>query len=161
MAPDPAVNTAVSDGMPPLTARQPVLRDEASPTTYSPPDPVPNTVVSDGMGGIVVQLGTTNAADTPEVILEGIRRHEQQHIQDLLASNPRAAEGVPAGNIITWTNERVRDLWQSEVNSSNVEIEYLRGAYPAATDPAIREAINARITQMEGYRAKFQRKLDS
>ena len=118
-----------------------------------------NTVVSDGMGNIVVQLGTENGEGTPEIILEGIRRHEQQHIRDLLTVNPRAAEGVPAGNIITFTNER--ELWQSEVNSSNAEIEYLRAALPGVTDPAIRAAINARITQMEAYRASFQAKLDA
>ena len=94
-----------------------------SPTASLPPDPRANTVVSDGRGGLAYQQGSP---DSNPYIREGIKRHEERHMADMNRLNPKAAQGVPAGYRITFSNTRQR--WQSEVDALNVEISYLQQA---------------------------------
>jgi len=116
-------------------------------------------VVADGNGGLAVQFGTENPLNVNRHILEGIRRHEQTHIRDLLDKNPNAGAGVAAGQVVTFTNER--DLWASEVNASQTEIDFLLNILDTErlTD-AERQEIQARIDQMRDYRNGFQDRLN-
>lgn len=106
---------------PPSTPTPPAA--PPSPTAALPPDPKANTVVSDGRGGLAYQQGSP---DSNPYIREGIKRHEQRHMGDLSRLNPKAAQGVPAGYRITFSNTRQR--WQSEVDAHRIEIAYLQQA---------------------------------
>jgi len=122
------------------------------------PDPNERTVVGDGKGGLTVQLGGL-PPDANRFLVEGVRRHEQTHIKDLLAKNPYAGVGVEAGRPVRFVKNR--DEWQSEVNASNAEIEYLREVLRTERLTDVdRQWIKDRIAQMEDYRNGFLRRLE-
>jgi hypothetical protein len=111
-----------------------------------------NTIVCDGSGGVRVQLGATGNADQTACLSDCMRRHEESHRADALASNASICNGEGANRIVTVDTQAERSA--TEIRASNVEIACLRAKLPTAS-ATCRPIITSRITQMEAYRDSF------
>jgi RHS repeat-associated protein len=122
--------------------------------TGRPVQPNVNTVVCNGRDGIRVHLGGPPPAQVA-CAEECMRAHEEQHIRDLNAANPKVCEGVADGIKVGFSNLKERAA--TEVAASNIEISCLKmkkaGAGPACKT-CNRELLDQRIKQMERYRDK-------
>jgi RHS repeat-associated protein len=93
-----------------------------------PSDPGQNTIVCKSHGQIGIQLGNvkTLGDGSPKAIqcLIGCARvHEQSHIGDALAANPKVCKGQAPGRIVAFDPALRR---ASEIKASDAEIDCLR-----------------------------------
>lgn len=93
-----------------------------------PPDPGQNTIVCNGHGGIQIQLGNLRtlgdgSSKAIQCLIGCARVHEQSHIGDALASNPKVCRGQAKGRIVAFDPAAVR---ASEIKASDAEVECLR-----------------------------------
>jgi hypothetical protein len=89
---------------------------------------------------------------------ECIRRHEEEHIRDLLATAYRnnVCRGKPRGEVVTFNSPC--ELYQSEVRATRVEIACISAKLDENSCPdACRQTLISRLTQLEGYLEGFIR----
>jgi len=126
---------------------------------YGRPDPSKNTIVCDGHGGIGVQFGFPGTLGGPKeqkCLMDCARVHEESHVEDALAANPKVCKGKAKGVILRFPDSA---LAASEIKASNAELDCLRdkldhGCKQEGCGPII---LN-RIQDMEAYRNGFQKK---
>jgi RHS repeat-associated protein len=90
---------------------------------YEPPDPRDNTPVCDGHGGLRVQIGdpaTLGGPKQQKCLIDCARVHEQSHIADDLAANPKVCKGKAAGVRLGY-DPGFRAA--SEITASNAELD--------------------------------------
>jgi RHS repeat-associated protein len=119
-----------------------------------PPDPRTNTIVCDGHGHIRVQIGfpETLGDGSPKAIqcLIGCARvHEQSHLGDALAANPKVCKGQAKGRIVASEPPAVR---ASEVRADDAELDCLRNELDHGCK-GCGAIILDRITEVESHRA--------
>lgn len=112
-----------------------------------------NTIVCDGSGGVRVQVGAPGNADQAACLTDCIRRHEESHRSDALASNSAICDGK--ANQIQVTFSSVDEQKASEIRASDAEIACLNGKLGSASDTC-KPIIRARITQITAYRDSFR-----
>ena len=117
-------------------------------------DPRLNTVVTDGEGGLRIQIGTTNSPDSHPLLFDGIRVHEQQHIDDMLeyGTNLNILSGQPEGQVILVPLSEINVL---ERRGNRAELDFLRRQIPHPSQSADSE-IRQRIRQVERYYVRFR-----
>jgi hypothetical protein len=118
-----------------------------------PADASLNTIVCNGKGGIRVQLGNTGNADQTACLSDCMRRHEESHRADALASNAKLCKGKTDGSQVTFSSTAEQKA--SEIKASNAEINCLKGKAKKASVKC-KPIIKDRITQMKGYRDSFK-----
>lgn len=113
-----------------------------------PRPPKINTVVTDGKGGLEVYLGQAPEGSVDrKCCLDCLMKHEQSHLSDILAANPRIAfddkgKPYPAGRgIVSPTHGR--ELIESEIKAHGIEIKCLR---ESLAKPKISKTCRKRIT---------------
>jgi RHS repeat-associated protein len=121
--------------------------------------PVVNSAVGSGVaGGMTPRL--VKAPDEAEQIKCGskdcVRVHEESHIADLLAANPKVCKGAKYGRIPAWNDPR--DYHASEVKANIAEIDCLWGKMKNACNECKMFLFN-KISEAEGDRAFHQKYL--
>jgi len=125
--------------------------------SYGPPDPSKNTIVCNGHGGIRVQLGSPGVLGGPKeqkCLIDCARVHEESHMADTLAANPKVCKGKADGVILKFPPATTA---ASEITASNAELDCLRdrlehGCKKEGCGPII---LN-RIQDVEAYRDSFK-----
>jgi uncharacterized protein RhaS with RHS repeats len=125
--------------------------------TGGPAPPNVNTVVCNGRGGIRIQIGSPPPAQAA-CAEQCMRAHEQQHIRDLNAANPRVCKGIADGIIVGFSSDNPKQTATTEIAASNVEIVCLKKLLQqsACEDNCKKSLLNQRIKQMEDYRNGFK-----
>jgi RHS repeat-associated protein len=94
--------------------------------------PVVNRAVCDGSDGMTPRL--VRAPDEAKQIQCGskdcVSEHEESHIADILAANPKVCKGAKYGMIPAWRDPQ--DYHASEVKANNAEIKCLWGKMKGA-----------------------------
>jgi RHS repeat-associated protein len=120
--------------------------------------PVVNRAVCNGFDSMTPRL--VKAPDEAKQIQCGsrdcVRVHEESHIADLLATNPKVCKGATYGRIPAWNDPQV--TFASEVKASIAELECLRGKMKGACKECLSFLLD-KITEAEGYRDFFKNKL--
>lgn len=116
-----------------------------------------NTVVCDGNGGIRIQI-SGNAPGPLDCIIDCLRAHEQEHINQIQRAAPGICQGQPPGTTVRFSDPTEQAV--NEVRASEVELNCLRSLdkrCPAR--PSCDSTIASRIRQMEEYRDRFRQRL--
>ena|ERR1700722_13243680 len=124
-----------------------------------PADPGINTIVCNGNGGIGVQLAN-DLGDVPEVksCLGGcIQKHEEKHIKDALAQNPKICKGSAKGIQIGFSNNK--EQAGAEIAGYTVEIQCLRSQQKQAACDKCTPMINHYINGIKADQFPFWRKI--
>jgi RHS repeat-associated protein len=122
-----------------------------------PPDPSQNTIVCNGHGGIGIQILPATLGKTPQEIqcvLGCARLHEQIHIGDALAANPKICRGQAKGVIVAFDPGAKK---ASEIKASDAEIDCLWKEYHQGCKDC-KQTILDRISDVEAYRDLFKSK---
>jgi hypothetical protein len=112
-----------------------------------------NTIVCDGSNGIRVQTGATGDANQSACLSDCIRKHEESHRADAIATNADVCKGLADGIRVDASD--VPEQKATEIKASNVEIDCLNAKKPKAS-ATCKPIIDGRITQMQGYRDSFK-----
>jgi RHS repeat-associated protein len=122
--------------------------DQFGRQTYWPQNPGGNTIVCDGRGGVEVQIGTENG-NLSCGLEECIRRHEEEHIRDILdtAYKKNVCRGQPKGMRVTFNTHC--ELYQSEVRATRVEIACVSSLLESTCPDQCRPVLVARVAQLE------------
>jgi RHS repeat-associated protein len=122
-----------------------------------PPDPSQNTIVCNGHGGIGIQIVPATLGKTPkdiQCVIDCARLHEQIHMGDALAGNPKVCKGQAKGVIVGFDPKTKR---ASEIKASDAEIDCLWNAYHKGCKDC-KQTILDRIGDVEGYRDFYKNK---
>jgi len=125
--------------------------------TYLPPDPRDNTPVCDGHGGLRVQIGypaTLGGPKEQKCLIDCARVHEESHIADDLAANPKVCRGKASGVRLGF-DPGTRAA--SEITASNAEIDCLWKEYRDGCKDCKQIILN-RIGDVGAYRDGFKNK---
>jgi RHS repeat-associated protein len=129
-------------------------------TVLLPKEPAPTVdrAVCNGFGGMTPRLvKAPDGAKQKQCGSEDCRRvHEENHIADLLGTNPKVCKGAKYGRIPAWTNPQ--DTYASEVKASAAEVECLRGKMKGACKECLSFLLD-KITEAQAYGNAFQNKL--
>jgi RHS repeat-associated protein len=125
--------------------------------SYGPPDPGKNTIVCNGHGGVRVQLGFPGTLGGPKeqkCLIDCARAHEESHIADTVAANPKVCKGKADGVILKFPPATTA---ASEITASNAEIDCLWKKYHEDCKDCKQIILN-RIGDVEAYRDGFKNK---
>ena len=130
-----------------------------------PRPPQINTVVTDGKGGLKVYLGGAPEGSVDrKCCLDCLMKHEQSHLNDILAANPRIAfdeqgKPYPAGRgIVSPTHGR--EYIESEIKAHGIEIKCLRESLAKPKiSKTCRKRINIKINFLSNRLKTFENKL--
>ena len=137
------------------------VQEEAEPHIVSSErHPKSNTVVTDGKGGLKAHLGNVESG-TPQIVQDGIRVHENMHIDQILANSPKLGVGHKEGYVV---ESRVDLVPRMEREAIKFEIKFLRKnmmnpKYAPRYRGAIKvykQHIKTRIKRLEAYRDSFK-----
>jgi len=82
-----------------------LLKDPTGLITILPPDPTVNSVACDGHGHMRVQIGVPRSSPLQEKCTEDcIRVHEESHMADDMAANPKICRGQVKGALVGFSN---------------------------------------------------------
>ena len=127
--------------------------------SYGRPDPRKNTIVCDGPGKLRVQFGYPETLGGPKeqkCLIDCARVHEESHIKDTLAANPKVCNGQVDGAIPRFPTANTA---ASEITASNAELDCLRDKLEhGCKKEGCGSIILNRIQDVEAYRNGFQNK---
>jgi RHS repeat-associated protein len=82
-----------------------LLKDPTGLIEILPPDPTISTVVCNGHGRMRIQIGIPKSSPLQEKCTEDcIRVHEESHMADAIAANPKICKGQVNGAVIGFSN---------------------------------------------------------
>jgi hypothetical protein len=125
-----------------------VFIDPTGLLTLLPPDPLPNTIVCNGHGGMRIQIG--KPGPSPQVAKctgDCVEVHEQSHLADAMASNPKICRGQADGVIIGFSN--FDEQKSGEIKAYTAELDCLESKMKARCKDCLQPLIDAILNAQE------------
>ncbi len=124
--------------------------------TGKPANPSANTIVCNGQGGIGVHIADYYELipDLFRCVGDCIRRHEESHIRDALAANPKVCRGVAAGIQVGFSNDIEQDT--SEIAAYTTEVQCLKEKKTREKCPTCIKALDEQIQNAEHLIERFR-----
>ena len=98
--------------------------------------------------------GNANGPNVDPCLMSCIGTHEQFHAQTALKASPHVCQGKAAGTQVVYSD--TAEQRPDEVAASEAEINCLNRAKESGCKDCNAASMDARVTQMEGYRDSFK-----